>query len=113
MGVDVVRAEAKSVSIENGKTIEINDPFARKLVGDYLENRRSDIAKLTQALVDSDFETIRVTGHNLFGSGAAYGFEAISEMGAGIESAAEARDIPGIEQRIADLRDLLGQVKLR
>ena len=101
------------MSIEEGKTIEINDPFARKLVGDYLENRRADIARLTQALKDSDFESIRVTGHNLFGSGAAYGFEAISEMGAGIESAAEARDVPGIERRIADLKDLLKQVKVR
>jgi HPt (histidine-containing phosphotransfer) domain-containing protein len=101
------------VSIEEGKTIEISDPFARKLVGDYLENRRADVAKLTQALLDSDFETIRVTGHNLFGSGAAYGFEAISEMGAGIESAAATRDIPCIERHIADLRNLLGQVKIR
>lgn len=98
---------------EEGKTIEITDPFARKLVGDYLENRRADIARLTQALLDSDFESIRVTGHNLYGSGAAYGFEAISEMGAGIESAAEARDVAGIERRIADLRDLLRQVKVR
>ena len=101
------------MSSEEGKTIEINDPFARKLVGDYLENRRVDVTKLTQALHDSDFETIRVTGHNLFGSGAAYGFEAISEMGADIERAAESRDVPGIERRIADLRALLGRVKVR
>lgn len=101
------------MSREERKTMEINDPFARKLVGDYLENRRADIAKLTQALLDSDFESIRVTGHNLFGSGAAYGFEAISEMGAGIESAAEARDVSGIERRIADLQALLRQVKVR
>lgn len=98
---------------EEGKTIEISDPFARKLVGDYLENRRADIDRLTQALLDSDFESIRITGHNLFGSGAAYGFEAISEMGAGIESAAETRDVPGIERHIAELRDLLGQVRIR
>lgn len=97
----------------NGKTLDIADPFARKLVGDYLENRRADIAKLTQALLESDFETIRITGHNLMGSGAAYGFAAISEMGAGIESAAEARDTTGIQRCIADLRELLRQVKVR
>lgn len=102
-----------SVCSEKGKTIDITDPFARKLVGDYLENRRADIAKLTQALLDSDFETIRITGHNLLGSGAAYGFEAISEMGAGIESAAETRDIRGIERCIADLQHLLGEVRIR
>lgn len=105
--------EAISVNSEKGKTIEIADPFARKLVGDYLENRRTDIAKLTRALLDSDFETIRVTGHNLLGSGAAYGFAAISEMGAGIESAAAARDIRGVERCITELSDLLGQVKVR
>ena len=109
----LTRAETVSVNSERGKTLDIADPFARKLVGDYLENRRADIAKLTQALRDSDFETIRITGHNLMGSGAAYGFEAISEMGAGIESAAEAHDIMGVQRCIAELQDLLGQVKVR
>ena len=101
------------VNSEKGKTIEIADPFARRLVGKYLENRNDDIARLTNALGCEDFETIRITGHNLFGSGAAYGFDDISTMGAGIESAATNRDAPAIERLIGDLQELLRKVTVR
>jgi HPt (histidine-containing phosphotransfer) domain-containing protein len=109
----MVRAGAVLVNSEKGKTIEITDPFARRLVGKYLENRNEDIARLTNALGSADFETIRITGHNLFGSGAAYGFDDISTMGAGIESAATERDVPQIERLIGDLRELLAKITVR
>ncbi len=109
----MVRVGAVLVNSEKGKTIEITDPFARRLVGKYLENRNDDIAKLTNALGCDDFETIRITGHNLFGSGAAYGFDDISVMGAGIESAATNRDVPQIERLIGDLQNLLRKVTVR
>lgn len=109
----MVRAGAVLVNSEKGKTIEITDPFARRLVGKYLENRNEDIARLTNALGSSDFETIRITGHNLFGSGAAYGFDEISTIGASIESAATDRDVPQIERLIGDLRELLAKITVR
>lgn len=86
-----------------GKPIEIADPFARRLVGRYLSHRKNDISKLQSALAESDFETIRVTGHNLFGSGSAYGLDEISYMGAGIEKAADDQDVVRIECLIDDL----------
>ncbi|MBU2677451.1 MAG: Hpt domain-containing protein [Gammaproteobacteria bacterium] len=95
------------MATDNENRIDVVDPLARKLVGKYLDNRRDDVGKLTQAVTEADFETIRVTGHNLYGSGAAYGFEEISGIGAGIERAAESRDVPAIQQLIADLRGLL------
>ena len=69
------------------KPIEIADPFARQLVGQYLKNRKGDVDKLSVALSRADFETIRTTGHNLYGSGAAYGIDDISFIGASIENA--------------------------
>ncbi len=89
------------------KPIDIADPFARKLVVKYLENRKEDIAKLSNALRSGDFETIRVTGHNLFGSGAAYGLDEISRIGAGIEKAAEHADEDQLERLIGELREFL------
>ena len=109
----MVRAGSVSVKSEKGKTIEIADPFARRLVGKYLENRNDDIAKLTNALGSADFETIRITGHNLLGSGAAYGFDDISTMGAGIETAATNCDVPQIERLIGDLQELLRKITVR
>ena len=79
----------------------------------YLERRSADIEKLRVALDAGDFETIRTTGHNLYGSGATYGLEPISDLGRRIEAAAEARDAGGIEKLIADLQRFLGALNLR
>lgn len=97
---------------ETGKPIEISDPFARRLMGKYLENRRDDIGKLKRALADLDFETIRITGHNLYGSGAAYGLDDISGFGAGIEKAAGTADVTEIERIIGQLTDFLQKLKV-
>lgn len=95
-----------------GKPIEISDPFARRLIGKYLDNRKDDIGKLTQALAESDFEAIRVTGHNLYGSGAAYGLEGISWIGANIEKAADEKDTSGVEQAIDELKLFLQRLRV-
>jgi len=100
------------VTRENEKPIEIADPFARRLIGKYLGNRKDDIGKLTLALADSDFETIRVTGHNLYGSGAAYGLDQISWLGANFEKAADARNAPEIERLISELTDFLDNLRV-
>lgn len=93
--------------------IDIADPFARQLMARYLERRSSDVEKLTAALDAEDFETIRTTGHNLFGSGATYGLEQISDLGKRIEAAAEARDAADIGELIAELQRFLGALNLR
>lgn len=95
-----------------GKAIEIADPFARRLIGKYLNNRKDDIGKLTRALSDSDFDTIRVTGHNLYGSGAAYGLDHISWIGASIEKAAASEDVLEIKRSIGELETFLQRLKV-
>ena len=102
----------ENVSGKKGKPIEIADPFARRLIGKYLDNRKDDIGKLQQALANSDFETIKVTGHNLYGSGAAYGLDDISFIGADIEIAAKAKDGPQIECLIGEMKDFLRKLKV-
>lgn len=83
--------------------IEVMDLFARKLVGQYLDNREEDVGKLTEALETEDFETIRMTGHNLLGSGAAYGLDAISILGRELETAANTGDRAKIKRHISEL----------
>ncbi|RZV38070.1 MAG: Hpt domain-containing protein [Chromatiales bacterium] len=106
----------RNVEVVNGvnpkKTIpiEIADPFARKLVGQYLENRESDIQKLREALRLHDFDAIRVTGHNLFGSGSAYGLDEVSRIGARLEQAASEQGSEEICRLVAELADYLRDV---
>lgn len=88
---------------DSDSSIEIADPFARRLLTQYLERRRSDLDRLRAALTDSDYASIERTGHNLFGSGAAYGLEPISVLGADLEQAAKYRQPDRIRQLIDQL----------
>lgn len=97
---------------KKGKPVEIGDPFARSLIGKYLGKRRDDIGKLRRALSDRDYETIRITGHNLYGSGAAYGLDEISNLGASIERAANAQDAARIERLIDEMADFIGALRV-
>jgi HPt (histidine-containing phosphotransfer) domain-containing protein len=84
-------------------TVVVSDPFARRLMVRYLDQRHGDIESLRAALVERDFESIRKKGHNLFGSGSAYGLDRVSELGADLEKTAEKGD----GEAVAELIDLL------
>ena len=103
----------KIMGSDSDKPIDISDPFARQLMARYLERRDTDIGNLRVALDDEDFDTIRVTGHNLFGSGSAYGLDEISRLGESIEKAAEQRDADALGNLISDLQAYLVGLKIR
>lgn len=69
-------------------TVEIADPFARKLMARYLSHRQEDIRNLRESVAAEDFEAVRLAGHNMHGSGSAYGLDWISELGKLLETAA-------------------------
>ena len=98
---------------KSDKEIDIADPFARQLMARYLKRREIDVKKLKAALRGTDFEAIRMTGHNLFGSGGAYGLDEISDLGRSIEAAAEECDARRVEALIGDLERFLENLTVR
>lgn len=90
--------------------IEVADPFARRLLTQYLERRRSDLTRLRAALTSKDFASIQLTGHNLFGSGAAYGLEEVSALGAKLEQAAKAEQPERISALVDELECFVTKV---
>jgi len=92
--------------------IEIADPFARRLLGQYLERRKADLAELRAQLADANYTSIELTGHNLSGSGAAYGLDEVSRLGADLESAARSADSDRIRQIVDQLEDFIASVTL-
>jgi len=90
--------------------IDIEDPFARRLLNQYLERRRADLARLRDALAKSDFASIELTGHNLSGSGAAYGLDTVSELGAELETAAHAADTDAVRSVLDQLEKFVASV---
>lgn len=107
-----MNAKPENSSADAAKLKEISDPFARRLIGKYLANRKQDVGKLTEALSAGDFEAIKITGHNLYGSGATYGLDDISFLGASIERAAIDEDAARIAQLIDEMRDFLHRMKV-
>jgi HPt (histidine-containing phosphotransfer) domain-containing protein len=74
-----------------------------ELVPGFLEGRRRDIDAIAAALDRSDYEDVRIVGHNMKGSGAGYGFNRITQIGASLEQAAGRRAPEEIRTRSAEL----------
>lgn len=83
------------------------DPFAEQLKSRYLERRRADLKALPKALQGKDFAAIRLAGHNMYGSGSAYGFDAVTSIGQRLESAAIARNEQEVGLLIAELENFI------
>lgn len=82
------------------------------LVPGYLDKRRAEIAKYRQALIEEDFETIRMLGHKLKGTGAGYGFEELTALGDQIEKAATNRDTARVRMSVDALASYVQNVEL-
>jgi HPt (histidine-containing phosphotransfer) domain-containing protein len=63
-----------------------------ELIPQYFALCRRDLDKLRDAFLQRQFVQVRMLGHNLKGSGGAYGFPELSEIGAAIEAAGKAGD---------------------
>jgi len=97
---------------ETENAIDIADPFARRLIAKYVDRRKADIDSLRAALIDKRFDDIRLSGHNMSGSGSAYGLDRISEIGAGLEDAASNGDSMEVSRLLDDLDRFIRGLRL-
>jgi histidine phosphotransfer protein HptB len=79
----------------------------------FLENRKKDVGTLRVAASAKDFATLQTLGHRMKGDGGGYGFDTISEIGAGLENAAKLNNLDALEKHIAALEDFLKRVSVR
>ena len=86
---------------------------ARKLadlVPAYLENCRSNVIVMNEALDRADFEAVTILGHNLRGSGGGFGFQTITDIGACLELAAGDSDVDVSRRWLGELSRYLDSV---
>lgn len=88
------------------------DPDLADLVPGFLENRRKDAVHIEGALQQEDYETIRILGHDMKGTGGGYGFDGISEIGRLLEQAAKNRDAAAIRSQVSDLMHYLNHLQV-
>jgi signal transduction histidine kinase/CheY-like chemotaxis protein/HPt (histidine-containing phosphotransfer) domain-containing protein len=85
-------------------------PEIQELVPGYVERKQGDIAALWMALKTGDYETLSTIGHQLKGSGTAFGFGGLSGFGASLERAAKASDIDEASRQTALIADYIAHL---
>jgi signal transduction histidine kinase/DNA-binding response OmpR family regulator len=88
------------------------DPDLADVVPGYLDKRRRDIPQYRQALQGGDFQTVRMLGHKMRGTGAGYGFDQLTALGKSIEEAALAADSAAAAAAVDQVERYLAAVEL-
>ena len=87
------------------------NPKITERIPAYLQNCRQNIIIMMDALNRSDFETVASLGHNMSGSGTAYGFQTITDIGATVEKSAENEDTETSRKWIGELSSYLRSIE--
>ena len=87
------------------------NPILADRIPAYLQNCRQNVIAMLDALDRVDFESVTILGHNMRGSGGAYGFQAITDIGAAIQQAAESADTEASRKSVGELSSYLRSVE--
>ncbi|HSE83758.1 MAG TPA: Hpt domain-containing protein [Thermodesulfobacteriota bacterium] len=84
----------------------------KELIPGYLKNRYKDIESISEALEQDDYESIRLLGHSMKGSGGGYGFNVITDIGRSLEQAAKDKDADEIRKWVNELSVYLELIEI-
>lgn len=82
------------------------------LIPAFLDNRRREVTAIPGALQANDYGRIRSWAHNMAGTGGAFGFPTITEIGRAMETAAKAADGVTIRLCMDKLADYLRRIEV-
>jgi len=82
------------------------------LASGYIESSRKKAAEIAVAIENENFDAIRTTGHNMKGTGTAYGFPRLTELGESIEKSALEKNAGAVRTAVQDLIAYLDRVAL-
>jgi len=89
--------------MEEERIVVHADPDIADEIPWYQGQVREYIEAIETAMGSADFETIEDAGHRMKGSGEAFGFDAVSEMGKSLEQAAKEKDLDEIGKKLKEL----------
>ena len=79
----------------------------------FMDTRKRDMEGLAKGLASNDFAALRLIGHGMKGSGGAFGFQLVTDIGDIIEASALENDAATIEQQFTVLRDYMARVEVQ
>ncbi len=95
-----------------GRIIAHVDAELEDLLPAFLESRRRDVTRIREALAKGDYESIRILGHTLKGSGGGYGLDTITRIGRAMEHAAREKKTESIKRYIDELSRYLERIEV-
>ncbi len=91
--------------------VRANHKFADRIPA-YRQNCRQNVIAMLDALDRVDFETVKYLGHQMRGSGSAFGFQGITDIGAALQQAAESADTEASRKWVGELSNYLDRVEI-
>jgi CheY-like chemotaxis protein len=77
----------------------------------YLQKCRQNVIAMLDAVDRVDFETVTFLGHQMRGSGGAFGFQAITDIGAALQEAGESANTDASRKWVGELSSYLDRVE--
>ena len=109
--LDAIAKYAQPSEAANDIVVRV-DAIIADIVPKFLANIVQNAPAILKALETGDFETARRLGHNMKGTGGAYGFPAITDLGAQIEQAAKDGNCDTIRTKALELQSYLERLKV-
>ena len=88
------------------------EPKFADLIPVFLQNCRKNVIAMLDALDRGDFEAVEILGHGMRGAGGSYGFQAITDIGAALQQAAESADTDASRKWVGELSRYLDRVEI-
>jgi PAS domain S-box-containing protein len=103
-----IRQQTLLAAIRKHIAIEVHVPARLSdIVPGYIGRQRAGVRTLLENLESRDFEALQTIGHKMKGSGAGYGLDRITEIGAAIEHAAKQQESLRVQELIQTLAHFL------
>ena len=88
------------------------DSILEDIISEYLEERKAEAPIIQGALKQNDYPALREIGHDIEGTGGAFGFEGLAELGRALRLAAGEEDNKELEKIAEQIETYLRRVKV-
>lgn len=88
------------------------DALLEDMIPDFLEHRKAEILNIRSALEREDFASLRGIGHDIEGTGGAFGFEGMAQIGRSLNLAAAEGDLQRVQRLAKELSGYLDRLRI-
>jgi len=88
------------------------DPLIQDIVADFLQHRRENVPSILDALEAADYEAVENIGHDIEGTGGAFGFVGMARIGRSLRQAAQENSPGGVKRLAEELASYLERLKI-